>query len=300
MLKLQTRCADTPEEAEVNQLISQTDQLKAELEEQERRRSAWREIINSVNSNYHRLRQLLDGQTTLQALTDLPDDLSRERDARLRNIEKAIQPIQQQVDRATQALDAAVNPGQLQKQRDELIKLRQRCEETPLEAVVSQQIERAEALQRLFEQIENERKPQIDSPGASHEQVKRLEQLGQGLSLSHSQRALLTEQQEQVKRAARGQREKSQRWLAKQEQAFQNNETITELVKQLDAPPATILAFLSQTEVQQLNMLRQQVQQRIDADALTAIETRFRQIQDRRLQEQCLQTLQQILDTAQD
>ena len=300
LLKLQTRCANTPEEAEVNQLISQTDQLKAELEEQERRKSAWRETINSVNSNYHRLRQLLDGQVILQALTDLPDDLRRERDERLRNIEKAIQPIQQQVDRVQQSLDEVVNPVQLQKQRDELIKLRQRCGETPLEAVVNQHIDRADALQRFFEQIENERKPQIDSPGASHEQVKRLEQLEQGLSLSPSQRVLLTEQQEKVKTAARGQREKSQRWLAKQAQAFQNNEAIAGLVKQLDAPPATILAFLSQTEVQQLTTLRQQAQQRIDADALSAIENRFRQIQDRRLQEQCVQTLQRILDATQE
>jgi hypothetical protein len=300
LLKLQTRCADTPEEAEITRLISQTDQLKAELEEQERRKRAWRETINSVNSNYHRLRQLLDGQATLQALTDLPDDLSRERDARLRNIEKAIQPIQQQVDRAQQSLDAVVNPGQLQKQRDELIKLRQRCEETPLEAVVSQHIERADALQRLLEQLEKERKPQVESPTASHEQVKRLEQLGQGLVLSASQRALLEDRQEQVAKAAKSQREKSQSWLAAQEQANQQNESVTELARRLNSPPANILAFLSPVEIQQLNTLRQKVQQRIDADALITIETRFRQIQDRRLQEQCLQTLQQILDAAQD
>jgi hypothetical protein len=242
---------------------------------------------------------LLDGQATLQALTDLPDDLSRERDARLRDVEKAIQAVHQQVDRAAQALDAVVNPGQLQNQRDELIKLRQRCEETPLEAVVSQQIERADALQHFLEQLEKELKPQVESPTASHEQVKRLEQLGQGLTLSANQQALLADRKEQVTKAAKSQREKSQSWLEVQKQAYQKNESVTELIRRLDSPPANILAFLSPTEIQQLTTLRQQVQQRIDADALTAIETRFRQIQDRRLQEQCLQTLQQILETAQ-
>lgn len=300
LLKLHARCADTPEEKEIAQLISNTDQLKAKLEEQEQRKSAWRETINSVSSKYQRLRQLLDGQATLQALTDLPDDLNSERDARLRDIEKAINTIQQQVDRAGQSLDAIINLSQLKKQRDELIKLRQHCEDTTLEGVINQHVERADALQYFMEQIEKERKPKVETPRASQEQIKRLEQLGQSLSLSDSQRALVIAQQEQVKKAARGERDKAQRWLATQEQAFQENESVAKLAPKLDNVPANILAFLSAKEKEQLNVLRRQVQQRIDADALTSIEARFRQIQDRRLQEQCLQILQQIFDATQD
>ncbi|MCA9975819.1 MAG: hypothetical protein KC413_08710, partial [Anaerolineales bacterium] len=178
LLKLQARCVDTPEEEEITQLISRTDQLRDEFEEQERRKRAWRETINSVRGNSHRLQELYNGQATLHALTDLPDDLKRARDARLQEIEKSINDIQQHVERASHSLDAATDPGQLQKQRDELIKLRHRCEDTPLERVVNQHVERADALKHFMEQIEKERKPEVDTPGASQEQIKRLEQLG--------------------------------------------------------------------------------------------------------------------------
>lgn len=300
LLKLQARCTDTPEEREIAQLISQTDQLNAELEEQDRRIRVWRETINSVSTKHHQLRQLLDGQTTLEALTDLPEDLSRERDAQLRDVEKAVNAIQQQVERADQSLNSVINPVQLQKQRDELINLRQRCEGTPLEALVNQHIDHANTLNHLLEQIEKERKPQVDTPAASQEQIERLEKLGRELSLSESQLMLLTKQKEEVKKAARSQREKAQRWLASQEQAYQKDEPATALAKQLDSPPANVYAFLTSSERQQLNALRQQIQQRIDGDALTVIETRFSEIKDRRLQELCLQKLQQIFDAAKE
>lgn len=297
LLPLQARCTEMPEEGEVVQLIQQSDTLLAELDEQERRTNEWRARIRGVDVNHQRLRPLLDGRATLQSLPPLPDALIVERETRLREIEKAIAAIEQEVARTNAALDAAVTRRQLDQQRDALLALKQRCEDTPAETTLVQSIQRADALRRFFEQLESERKPQIDSPTGSHSQDVRLQQLMQEYApyLSPQQQRLVSEKQEQLHKSVQEQREKAQHWIAEQAQAYKHNESLTEMDKRLATPPS-MLAFLSPGERQPLETLHRQVRQQIDADALIAIENRFRQISERRLQEQCIQKLQQILN----
>lgn len=297
LLPLQARCAEMSEETEVVQLIQQSDALLAELDEQEKRVNEWRARIRGVDVNHQRLRPLLDGHATLQSLPSLPDVLVVERDARLREIEKAIASMEQEVARTSAALDAIVTRRQLDQQRDNLLALNQRCEGTPLETILAQSIQRADALRRFFEQLESERKLQIDSPVSSHSQDMRLQQLAQEYApyLSPQQKRLVSEKQEQLHKSVQEQRQKAQYWIAEQEQAYKRQESLTELDKRLTSPPI-MLAFLSPSERQPLEVLHRQVRQQIDADALIAIESRFRQISERRLQEQCIQKLQQILN----
>lgn len=63
---------------------------------------------------------------------------------------------------------------------------------------------------------------------------------------------------------------------------------VTQLETQLSNPPAE-WALLSLAEQQPLVSLRQKVQHLVDEDAVSAIESRFRQITDRQAQEQCIQ-----------
>lgn len=296
LLQLKARCVEMPEEAEIEQLIVQIDQIKVKLDEEERQINEWRTTIQATHGKHSRLRHLLDDQASLQSLPELPENLTRERDKHLQEVEKAITTIYQQVRETAQSLETLTSRTQLEKQREKLLNWQQRCEDTELETMVAQYLEQAEALRQFFDELERERILRIDSLTTSNDQIKRIEQLGQRLQLSAAQKLLISEQQDQVKKAARAQREKAQRWLANQEQANRNNHPVTDLVKQLENPPLSVSNYLTAAEQRQIADLRQQVQARIDADALTAIETRFRQIRDRRLQEQCLHTLQQIFD----
>lgn len=295
LLQLQTRCTDMPEEGETAQLIARADQLKIELEEEARRIHEWRTTINAINSKSTRLRYLLNSQATLQSLSVLPEVLIGERDMRLKEVEKAIAVLEQQANQIGPALSSVAKPEDLRKQRDKLLNLKQRCEDTPLHDIILRHLETADALQSFFARLESERNRTIHSLADSQRHLKRLEQLGKDYQLSDVQRALIDNQQEQIKKSARDQRAKAFSWLAEQEKHYENNPVLPELEKRLENPPETF-NFLSLSEQRQLVGLRQRVAQSIDADSLMAIETRFRQIRDRRLQAQCLQTLQRILD----
>jgi hypothetical protein len=173
---------------------------------------------------------------------------------------------------------------------------KQRGRDTPLTATIEQHIERAESLHLFFDKLAGENKPQVDSPTNTQAQLKRLLQIGQEFTpyLGDRQQSLLQEKQAQLQQAAIKQREAARTWVTEQEQAYQKNAPIAELDKRLANPPV-ILAFLSPAEQGSLVNLRQNVRQRLDADTLAAIESRFKQISDRRLQEECLERLQQIL-----
>ena len=54
--------------------------------------------------------------------------------------------------------------------------------------------------------------------------------------------------------------------------------------------------FLPETDKPKLTELQKQIQQRLDEDVITRIETQFRQINDREKRSQCLRQLQKIID----
>ncbi len=296
LLRLQSRCVETAEEAEITELIQQTTQLQAELEEEVRCHNEWRATIKAVNPNHKRLRLLHEGRSTLQALSSLPPSLSQERDTRLREVEKAIATMEKQVERTVALLDTITDRTQLDKHRDELSALQQRCEETALAEPLLAQLERANILRNFFDQLEREHKPQVDVLANSHAQAKRIQQIAQDFDahLSPQQKQVVADQQERLQKAVQELRIKARNWLTKQENALERKDDLTELDIRLASPPPE-WALVTATQQQSLVTLRQQVRQLIDADALTAIENRFRQISERHLQEQCLQTLQQIL-----
>lgn len=297
LLQLQTRCVETPEEIEIKQLIQQTDQLQAELKEEERRHLEWGNVIKNINPHNKRLHTLLEGRATLQALTSLPPALSQERDNRLHSVEQAIAAIQKQVERAIPLLDKATDRNQLDKYRDELLSLKQHCEETPLETTIAPHLERAINLRNFFDQLEQERKLQVDTLANSHAQVKRLQQINQDFEpfLSDTQKQLVLSQQGRLQKKVQELRGNARSWLVKQQDhVLKQNISLAQLEKHLANPPAE-WAMLSSAEQQPLATLHEKVQQLINEDTATAIESRFRQITDRQTQERCIQRLQQIV-----
>lgn len=300
LLPLQTRCAELPEGEEIAQLIVQVDQRKAILDEEKGQRDQWRAIINGVNTKQQPLRVLLDGQKTLEALPALPEDLNRERNRRLQEIKNGVASLKQQVEQIEGTLNSVTDQNQLRKQRDTLFQLKQQSENTILEPTLASLIDRADKLRAFFDQLDQERISKLDSPLAYQEQINRLEQLGQAVTLSLNQRGLVAKKQEEARKVAGDQQKQAQNWLAKQKEDSQMGHLLATVAAQLQNPPQTVLAFLSPAELDQLTQLRQQVGQRIDADNLMAIEKRFRQIQDRGLQEQCLQRLHQIFEASQN
>lgn len=297
LLQLQTHCADTSEEAEITKLIQQTDQVQTELEEEERCHNEWRALIKGVDPNSKRLSVLLEGRATLEALTSLPPALNQECSNRLREIAKAVSTIEKQVERAVSALDTITDRSQLDKYRDELASLRQHCEETPLEVSLVSQLERANSLRDFFNRLERERKLQTDTLANSHAQVKRLQQMAQDFEphLSTQQKQLVLGHLEWLQKKVNELRLVARNWLVKhQDYAIKRSIPVTQLETQLSNPPAE-WALLSLAEQQPLVSLRQKVQHLVDEDAVSAIESRFRQITDRQTQEECIQKLQQIL-----
>src|SRR5690606_36453085 len=155
------------------------------------------------NSNEQRLRALLDGRATLQALSSLPEVLTPERDARLQEVEMAINALEQQVEQAGQVLDTVSSLDQLDNHRAKLRQLKQNCEATPVGNGLVQQIERAYNLRGFFEKLESERRPQIESPRSAMAQKKRLQQLMGDYQLSAVQKLVVEERMSRVDAAVK-------------------------------------------------------------------------------------------------
>jgi hypothetical protein len=296
LISLQMICADTAVADEIDQLLSQADQRRQELAEQEKKIGEWRTSIKSITPRQSNLRQLQEGQRQLQALTDLPPDVEHLRDQKLHEIEAEIHTIQQQITDAQTRIEDVTSRAALDQYRDHLSQLKQRCIETSATNKLEECAQQVDNLRRFFSALEDERNVRIESPVTIRAQNKRLDELQTAYALSEPQLHVLAETKAKLVTAVAEQRQKARQWLIKQQDSAQeaaNSTQLIELINRLDTPPSTI-QFLPIAEQQTVTALRQQIQKRIDDDTVTAIVTRFRQISDPELQSRCLQQLQDI------
>ncbi|MDA0244963.1 MAG: hypothetical protein OT477_16220 [Chloroflexi bacterium] len=274
--------------------LAKHEQALYQVQQEAQTNAQWQAQIERVDIN-GRLVQLQQGVEELRQLNSLPEEIARQRDSHLQRVEQEIASLYHKMADTQSGLQSVTSRAALRTHRDTLVKLQPRCEGSELAEPIATQLQQADKLLSFFDQLEREQKPQLNSLEENKTQYRRLQQLRETYQadLSPSQQQLIAKVQEEIDQAVKEQRRKALAWL-EQQQAGQQGQNLIQLQKTLASPP-TSWAFLHENEQEPLAALRQEVRRKIDADTLQAIESRFRQIQERTVREQCVQRLQQIL-----
>lgn len=137
-------------EQSLNRLDQREKELKAALQAEQRDQNLLA-TINNVDPQ-GRLQQLRAGLTTLNELGDLPEKLARQRDARLQQVQKAIDDILAQIAQCRHNLESVNQQAQLQPIRDRLLALQPRCADTE-EAEITRLISQTDQLKAEGERL---------------------------------------------------------------------------------------------------------------------------------------------------
>jgi len=157
-----------------------------------------------------------------------------------------------------------------------MLGFRQHYQGSSEQGVLNDLLERTNTLLNLLEQIKNELRA---LPGSRHG-VQELMQRIQEVARRNEHPAVQQQVQEaetQINQHVREREEKARQWLAEREAQVQARQNLSELLHQLQQPPA----FLPESETARLESLRGTVRQLLEEDAFESVRQRLREISDR-------------------
>lgn len=279
----------------IDTALRRIDEKRIAIEKMERE-EAIRVEIKAMDENA-RLQALYGHRTRLEGMNGYSVKTMELRDARLQRIQKEIERLESQADTWQNKLDEVASLKALDNLRDDLIRLTDRYQDTvfapKLEAACARANNLREFLSALEEIRAGTRNRAFASPAEAEQSLKRLDTLADKFSaiVVPQQQLVIEEMRQAIEQRVQEDSRKAVAWLREREVEYRTGQSPVQIKEKLLRPPA-FLPREAQTDLQSLN---NQVQMRIDQDAVARIEDQFRRIADRKQREECLRRLELVL-----
>jgi hypothetical protein len=264
--------------------------------EKENQEEAIRVEIQGMDENA-RLKSLYNYRTRLEAVNGYSAKTMDLRNARLQRISKAIEQLESQVDTWQTQIETVASVKALDGLRDALLRQADRYQETVYAPKLEAAQKRMNDLREFLGELEEIRKAiqsnAFASPAEAERQLQTLAALAEkfGAIAAPKQRAMVEELQQTIAQHVQEKRSQALEWLRRLEEEHRTSQSPVRIKEKLAHPPA----FLPAEARSDLQRLSEQVQMRIDQDAVARIELEFRQIVDRKQREECLRRLELVM-----
>lgn len=244
-----------------------------------------------------RLQSLYVYRSRLEALNGYSPKTMELRTARLQQISKEIEQLESQADAWQSQIEEVASVNNLDSLRDALIRLADRYHETVYAPKLEAAHKRITDLREFLGALERIRKATqsgaFASPAEAEQHLQALGALADRFAaiITPKQRAMIEETQHSIEQRVQENRQRAIDWLRRLEEEYRTTQSPVHIKEKLARPPA----FLPAEANRDLQKLIEQVQMRIDQDAVARIELEFRQIVDRRQRAECLRRLEQVM-----
>lgn len=264
--------------------------------EREGQEEAIRAEIRGMDENA-RLQLLYDYRSRLEGMQGYSAKTMEIRNARLQRINKAIEQLESQVDTWQPQIEAVDSVKALDSLRDALLRLADRYQETVYAPKLEAVQKRMNDLREFLGELEGIHKATPNgayaSPAETDQQLRTLAALTDkfGAVVAPKQRAMVEKMQQTIEQDVQEKQRRALGWLRSREEEYRTGQSPVHIMEKLAQPPA----FLPPEARSDLQRLTEQVQMRLDQDAVAHIELEFRKIVDREQREECLRRLERIM-----
>ncbi len=276
----------------VTTALDQLDAEKKRLDSEQRDKATLAQIASIPVKG--RLVDLRRNLARLERMTFYSAEGEQARDIKAAHLRAEIDRLQGVLPDAASRLDQATNLREVQATREMLIERRELLAESEFQAKLDTALERCNVVGNYLRDLELLQRRQFETPEAleaAQSQLARLrEATPDGLTEIH--RKLADQVSLRLQRIAEQKRDEALAWLERCKQSVQDSQHLTELAATLQRPPA----FLPAEARSELETLRQQVRQRLDADVALQVIALFRKISDPDKRRACLAQLQRLVE----
>jgi hypothetical protein len=241
-----------------------------------------------------RLVDLRESLTRVQAMSFNLEEGQQARDSKEAQLLAEISRLESAARTTIARLDSATSTRDLQKIREALLRQQDTLAESEEAATLEEALTRCDALEAYLSQLEEATAgpfPTPDSITATCAAIERMRDEGNdALSLLHRERA--TRALEQVQGESERSQAQARAWLRQCEREARNRGQLGIVLDKLQSPHA----FLPDDLRDAYEALRQEVQQRLDADVEEQVVRYFRKIADPAKRRACLARLQALVE----
>jgi hypothetical protein len=248
--------------------------------------------INSMAASAG-LADLYQYQEKLDNYKNLSPTTESLRQHKAAEIQTRIQQFEKLADELPQVVDRANSLSTIREQKDLLLRNLEQTRETRLYQKLLTIQQRAEQLEKFFEQLQAVEAMPKNSPEALSDIEAKISAIEEQCSswLSPMQRHLLEQHRQQIKDLSHRETQKANEWLRNLELRYRERGNFSDLLETANHPPA----FLSAEDRDRLEKVKQELKQAIDNDYLLKIENLFKQLPPE-TRNACLQRLQKLVN----
>ncbi len=242
------------------------------------------------------LKGLRDELNTVQGMRVKSEKARNLREKRLKDVRERIAHLENVPRNSGLRLDQASSRQDIRDARDYLIRNQDHFGGSPEAGIVSQLLVRAEALEGVLGKIDAIRHRPPANPSEAQQMLQEVQEIQreQNAHLGPAQRTLIQEEVHRIEGLIREQESRAVSWLEDVKRRAEAASDLPRLLEELSSPPP----FLPGAKKTEVDVLRQEVQSRLDQDLSQRILQEFRKITSMVERRRCLEALQQALEEA--
>jgi len=219
-----------------------------------------------------------------------------QRNERLRSIEQEINNLEQFAKQLSGAIARIDTQDALNDWHRQLFRTYDRFVDTPYQSELDEADRKGKHLQEYLQTVNTISRRTLTSPEDAFSVIRELDTLINSSKdgLSQTQLSLVEKSKQRIENMVQKQINDAKNWYRTVEVQYNQGSSLHSVRECLLTPPA----FLPGDERTRLELLKQEVEQRLEQDIIGQIEARFRQIKDSVKRAECIERLQKILEEA--
>jgi len=240
------------------------------------------------------LKDLYGSRAVLLDISGVSSEILKLRDQKLTDINKEIVKLEEFAKNAEKQLDMVVGIGGFEKFRELVQTLEWRYGETPYNEDVKKATKRVAELRLFYDELIQLSKRRADTPQEAREIMRTLNSIGRKYIsvIGDEQRALIATAQSNLDGYVKKQEQLAIKWLVELEAQPIPENNLSQFRSRLDTPPS----YLPENEKKRIEVLKQQVDKRLDDNVVEQIMSFYLRIKDQDVRKECLSRLQEIME----
>lgn len=283
----------------VDQAIQELEQTKQVIDDEKNRRERDQSIVEYIESLDVRvdagLRRLRESHEELKQRKPLSDDVSVRQWQCLGQLENAISELEKFIDEVQTSSRQALTQPEIQREREEIIRLQYRYEGTSSEDDLKQTLNLLDNVSEMLQRLDDINPSTATAPEDLTEQDQKLHHTIEAFEgrVSDAQLAVAHKRRELVNTVRDQHIQKAKSWLSSLEKDFSDFQDAFQIQQKLQDPPP----FLPESEYDRLSELRARVDKRVEEDAEGQIVQHFQRIGDPERQRAIVERLNEIIQS---
>ena len=271
--------------------LTTLDERRAALEDRQRDSAIVAEVRSIPNQGS--LKQGRDSIVQLQALKPHTSEATHLIAEKVTVLQKEITAHEHFVQELPARLDHSTRLAEVSQLQQEIQRRYNNFLQTPELTEIEAAAHRCHTLEEMLKSLTLLQQSRVQSPQDKQQTLLKIGTLQQQSEtyLSPQQANIFQVLRDEIAAQAAARLNEAQTWLLGCTRQAQDGQNLSAVLSRLSAPPP----FLPQSQLQEANALKTQVQQQLDQDEVASITDRFRRITDPAIRQACLQALEQIV-----